>query len=257
MKIKKIVSGIMSLIFTALNMSVIGLYLTSSSVDAAPAQCYSDNGGVYQQLSSCPSGSGDRVVVTYYNLAGTAIASPLENKCYESLGGGSSAQYREGACTSFETKLQNARQSLCTASGGSWSNQSGTTTCTCPSGQSLSTSTQQCTSITSRSGTGNSSNLSRVEGPNDGACNSSAGDLDSENCGIVRLLNIAFNLVSGAVSIAVIGNIIYGGIQYSMAQGDPGAASKAKTRIRNAVLAFLMYLSLYGFIQWLIPGGVF
>jgi hypothetical protein len=89
-------------------------------------------------------------------------------------------------------------------------------------------------------------------------CNSPNGeDLTEENCGIIGILNTAFNLVSGAVSLAVIGNIIVAGIQYSSAQGDPGAAAKAKTRIRNALLAFLMYLSLYGFIQWLIPGGVF
>lgn len=82
-------------------------------------------------------------------------------------------------------------------------------------------------------------------------------DLTADNCGIINMLNIVFNFVSGAISLAVIGNIIVAGIQYSSAQGDPGAAAKAKTRIRNALLAFLMYLSLFGFIQWLIPGGVF
>lgn len=82
-------------------------------------------------------------------------------------------------------------------------------------------------------------------------------NLDGSNCGIVKLLNVAFNLVSGAISLAIIGNIIYAGIQYSIAQGDPSKASKSKDRIRNAVIAFIMYLSLYAFIQWLIPGGVF
>lgn len=82
-------------------------------------------------------------------------------------------------------------------------------------------------------------------------------NLDKSNCGIVKLLDTAFNLVSGAISLVIIGNIIYAGIQYSMAQGDPSKASKSKDRIRNAVIAFIMYLSLYAFIQWLIPGGVF
>ena len=82
-------------------------------------------------------------------------------------------------------------------------------------------------------------------------------NVDSSNCGIIKLLDTGFNLVSGAISLAIIGNIIYAGIQYSMAQGDPSKASKSKDRIRNAVIAFLMYVTLYAFIQWLIPGGVF
>lgn len=260
MKIKTLISGNVTLLILALNLSVAGLNLIATSVSAAPAQCFSDNGGVYQKLSSCPSGGGDRVVVTFYNATGALIPAPAENQCYESLSSGSTAQYREGSCAGYEAKLQNARRDLCTASGGSWDDQDQVSAlgCACPSGQSLSTSTQQCTSSNgAQNGTGGSSNLARAEGPNEADCNNSAGNLDSDNCGIVRLLNTAFNLISGAVSLAVIGNIIYGGIQYSMAQGDPGAASKAKTRIRNAVLAFLMYLSLYGFIQWLIPGGVF
>jgi hypothetical protein len=84
-----------------------------------------------------------------------------------------------------------------------------------------------------------------------------AQDVNANNCGIIKLLDTGFNLVSGAISLAIIGNIIYAGIQYSMAQGDPSKAQKSKDRIRNAVIAFLMYISLYAFIQWLIPGGVF
>ncbi len=81
--------------------------------------------------------------------------------------------------------------------------------------------------------------------------------IDEDNCDILGYLNMALNLVSGGVAIAVIGNIIFAGIQYSTAQGDPSAASKAKNRIRGAVIAFIMYACLYAFIQWLIPGGVF
>jgi hypothetical protein len=84
-----------------------------------------------------------------------------------------------------------------------------------------------------------------------------ADDIDAENCGIVKLLDTAFNFISGGIALAVIGNIIFAGIQYSTAQGDPSKASKAKTRIQNAIIAFVMYLTLSAFIEWLIPGGVF
>lgn len=87
--------------------------------------------------------------------------------------------------------------------------------------------------------------------------NDCTGELSEGNCEIIKLLNVALNFVSGGVALAVIGNIIYAGIQYSMAQGDPSGVSKSKKRIMDAVMAFIMYLALFAFIQWLIPGGVF
>ena len=87
--------------------------------------------------------------------------------------------------------------------------------------------------------------------------NCATSDLNSGNCGIVALLNTIFNFVSGGVTLAIVGNIIFAGIQYSTAQGDPSTASKSKKRIQDALIAFLMYACLYAFIQWLIPGGVF
>lgn len=82
-------------------------------------------------------------------------------------------------------------------------------------------------------------------------------DISAANCKIIDYINVVFNVISALVVLAVIGNIIYAGIRYSTAQGDPGAASAAKKRIREAIIAFLMYIALYSFIQWLVPGGVF
>ena len=97
----------------------------------------------------------------------------------------------------------------------------------------------------------------RYESREDCNVQETGGNLDGSNCGIIALLNVIFNFVSGGIALAVIGNIIYAGIKYSMAQGDPSTAAKAKDRIRNAVIAFIMYLFLFAFIQWLIPGGIF
>lgn len=84
-----------------------------------------------------------------------------------------------------------------------------------------------------------------------------ATNLDASNCQIIEYINTVFNIVSAVIVLAVIGNIVYAGIRYSTSQGDPGGAGAAKKRIRDAVGAFIMYLLLYGFIQWLVPGGVF
>lgn len=82
-------------------------------------------------------------------------------------------------------------------------------------------------------------------------------DVNGGNCKIIGYLDTVFKTAAGAIGLAVTGNIIWAGIQYSMSQGDPSKASKAKDRIRGAIIALIMYLSLSGFIEWLIPGGVF
>jgi Type IV secretion system pilin len=82
-------------------------------------------------------------------------------------------------------------------------------------------------------------------------------NLDASNCPIVDFANTAFSAIAGFIGLAVTGNIIWAGIQYSMSQGDPSKASKAKDRIRGAIIALIMFLSLSAFIEWLIPGGIF
>ncbi len=84
-----------------------------------------------------------------------------------------------------------------------------------------------------------------------------ANKIDESNCGIIKYLNLAFDILSGIVLLAVIANIVISGIMYSMSQGDPSGVGRAKKRIIEGLLAFLMYFMLYGFLQWLIPGGAF
>jgi hypothetical protein len=83
------------------------------------------------------------------------------------------------------------------------------------------------------------------------------GKLDASECKIIELVNTIFAAVSGLVVLAVVGNMIYAGIQYSMSEGDSGKAAKARQRVRDGVMALVLYLLLSGFIQWLIPGGIF
>lgn len=84
----------------------------------------------------------------------------------------------------------------------------------------------------------------------------SNGDLSEDNCGITRYLRIFINLLSGLVGITVVGVLIVGGIQYSTSAGDPQAAAAARKRISNAVLALVAFGMMYGFLQWIVPGGV-
>ena len=65
-----------------------------------------------------------------------------------------------------------------------------------------------------------------------------------------------FILILGFINGAVIG-IIISGIQYSASAGDPTAMAKAKKRIIEIIIGVLAYGLLWGFLNWLIPGGLF
>jgi hypothetical protein len=74
---------------------------------------------------------------------------------------------------------------------------------------------------------------------------------------IVQDLQEIVNFLSAGVGIVVTGAIIVGGIQYSIAGDNQQKLTDAKKRITNAVIALAMFIFMFAFIQWLIPGGVF
>ncbi len=65
------------------------------------------------------------------------------------------------------------------------------------------------------------------------------------------------NFLAAGVGIVTTIMIIVGGIQYASAGPNPQAVASAKKKIVNAIIALLAYFFLYGFMQWLIPGGLF
>lgn len=82
-------------------------------------------------------------------------------------------------------------------------------------------------------------------------------NLDRGNCKIIDYLVIVINALSALVGIVVVIMIVVGGIQYSAARDNPQAVQAAKTRITNAILALVVYVFFYGFLNYLIPGGLF
>jgi hypothetical protein len=65
------------------------------------------------------------------------------------------------------------------------------------------------------------------------------------------------NFLSALVAVAIVGSIIWGGIQYITAGDKPETLGAAKKRITTSLIAFLMFILLFSFIQFLIPGGIF
>lgn len=74
---------------------------------------------------------------------------------------------------------------------------------------------------------------------------------------VTKVIDPIVNFLSAGVGIVVVAVIIAGGIQYSTAGGSPDAVAKAKDRLMNGVLALVIYLLIFGFLQWIVPGGIF
>ena len=88
-------------------------------------------------------------------------------------------------------------------------------------------------------------------------CNPKSTSCSASSCDLInKYVNPAINLLTTLVGIAVVISIIYGGIQYSSSGGDPQKAAKARGHITNTVLALVIYIFFFAFLQFLIPGGI-
>lgn len=94
-------------------------------------------------------------------------------------------------------------------------------------------------------------------------CKDPAADPEEEcnlenGCDLIdKYINPAINLLSFIFGLIAVISIIMGGIQYAASTGDPQKVTAAKDRIRNTIIAVAAYFFLYGFLQFLIPGGIF
>lgn len=107
-----------------------------------------------------------------------------------------------------------------------------------------------------------STNLSdRSADPERSSVDSAAG-VDSacgpDGCDLIqKYLNPAINLLSVLFGFIAVASLIAGGIQYSMSEGDPQKAAKAKDRMAQTIIAVFAYAFIFSFLQFIIPGGVF
>ena len=90
----------------------------------------------------------------------------------------------------------------------------------------------------------------------EGRTNTSVDALHPENCGITRYIQIFTNALSVLVGVTVIAMLVVGGIRYSSAGANPQAVSSAKKHIANALLALAIYVFMFAFLQWIVPGGL-
>lgn len=74
---------------------------------------------------------------------------------------------------------------------------------------------------------------------------------------LVHDIQMIINFLSAGVGIIVIGVIILGGIQYSIAGDNATATAAAKQRIINGLIALAAFIFTFSLLNWLLPGGAF
>ena len=79
---------------------------------------------------------------------------------------------------------------------------------------------------------------------------------DCEDC-ISKDIELVINTLSVGVGVVAVAMIIIGGLQYTASRSDPKAVAAAKSKITNAVIGIVVYVLIYAFLQWLVPGGLF
>ncbi len=82
-------------------------------------------------------------------------------------------------------------------------------------------------------------------------------DGEDDGSAIFCVLNIVLNVLTYGVGIAGTLGIIISGVQYLTARDNEQQVTKAKSRIINIVIGLAVYAVMWGFLQWILPGGVF
>jgi hypothetical protein len=89
---------------------------------------------------------------------------------------------------------------------------------------------------------------------------SDSSDSGIQNClhnnQIVKDLNKIVDFLSVGAGIIIIGTIMLGGIQYTLAGDNANATGAAKKRIINGLIALAIFLFSFAILQWLLPGGL-
>lgn len=74
---------------------------------------------------------------------------------------------------------------------------------------------------------------------------------------VTAIMLWAINFLAIGVGIAVVIGIIFGGITYSMSDGDASKAKQGKDIITNAIIGLFLFLFLFAAANFLVPGGLF
>ena len=83
-------------------------------------------------------------------------------------------------------------------------------------------------------------------------------DIGCQNKGnpIMDMLFAVIRVLSDGVGLVIVASFIWGGIQYSSSRGEPQNSAKAIARIQTTLIALLIYIFGYAFLNYILPGAV-
>jgi len=128
----------------------------------------------------------------------------------------------------------------------------------CPNGEVRSTTTGDCAPLKKASdcSVGVDPRDPTQCAPLGNGCNGNTAETCLKKNKIVVDINTIVNFLAALIGIVVIGVIILGGIQYTLAGDNATATGAAKQRIINGLIALVAFIFTFAFLQWLIPGGI-
>lgn len=80
---------------------------------------------------------------------------------------------------------------------------------------------------------------------------------DTSKTAVWAILVIVIKILTGGIGVLAIAGIVYGSILYTTAAGSPEQVKKAIEVFRNVVIGIVAYALMFGFLNFIIPGGVF
>lgn len=101
------------------------------------------------------------------------------------------------------------------------------------------------------------SNVATTFGVETAILNDCGGEAEgSKGEGIFCILNIVLNVLTTGVGVLGTLGIVISGVQYMTARDSAEQLTKAKNRLINIVIGLAVYAVMWGFLQWIIPGGI-
>ena len=88
-------------------------------------------------------------------------------------------------------------------------------------------------------------------------CDQGAGGTTVDSTGLWGLLILVINILSAGVAIAAIGGVVYGSIMYTTSGGSVEQTKKARAIIANTIVGIVLYIAMWAFLNYIVPGGVF
>ena len=70
---------------------------------------------------------------------------------------------------------------------------------------------------------------------------------------ITDILKLIVDIMTIGIGILGVIGIVWSGIQYMTAAGDPGKVQKSKTRILEIVIGLAIYVTIYAILRFLLP----